>query len=286
MFEWDEEDTKQLIVAKCQELENAGVSSPSEVAAKKAIKREEMAKHCRRRTRGADRSRELIDYLLQSLSEATDTLGVPLFKKEMTEVWEEQKKHVQCLQDPPGVPLYTITGYCKKGGISLPVFRCARGSTSLESFHLHIARFIPGTSANAVNFQAYLIEGIVRWNQARAEAAIKNESTKQHNLRTFDLRLQEKVNLLGQSIFGKAVVPFYRPPAVYTGELLGVEYLYHQTGEAFVPNDEEELLNKIDEGFCGDLDEDSEGLPSVATFDEDITTFAVFCDKEIEVRVS
>ena len=227
------------------------------------------------------------DSLLQSLSEATDTLGVPLFKDEMKDVWEEQKRHVRCLQDPPGLQLYTVTGYLKKGGINLPVFRCARGSTSLESFHLHIARFIPGTSANAVNFQAYLIEGIVRWNRARAEAAIKNESsTKQHNPRTFDLRLQEKVNLLGQSILGKEVVPLYRPPAAYTGELLGVEYLYHQTGEAFLPKDEDELLNKIDEGFCGELDDDSEGIPSVAPFSEDITTFAILSDKESEVRVS
>lgn len=149
IFEWDEEDTKLLVTAKVQELASTGVRSPSELAAKKAIGREEMARHCRRRTRGAEKTDELITSLLRSLSEATDTLGVPLFREEMESVWEEQRKHVKCLQDPLDVALYTITGHLKKGGVTLPILKCARGSTSLESFHLHIARFIPGSSASA-----------------------------------------------------------------------------------------------------------------------------------------
>ncbi|XP_066553542.1 uncharacterized protein LOC136722123 [Amia ocellicauda] len=49
-----------------------------------------------------------------------------------------------CCSDPEGVQLYTQTGQLRKGGVLLPVYRCARGSTSLESFHLHLALFIPG----------------------------------------------------------------------------------------------------------------------------------------------
>ena len=56
--------------------------------------------------------------------------------------WSTQRRHVKCIQDPPGITLYTQTGQQVKGGVVLPVYRCARGSTSLESFHLH--RFIPG----------------------------------------------------------------------------------------------------------------------------------------------
>ena len=63
----------------------------------------------------------------------------------MSEIWPEQKKHVSCIQDPPGVRLCTMTGNSTKGGKSLPMYRCTRGTTSLESFHLHLARFIPGT---------------------------------------------------------------------------------------------------------------------------------------------
>ena len=42
-------------------------------------------------------------------------------------VCEEQKHHIPCLQDPPGIELYTIVGYLNKGGVRLPVLR---GSTS------------------------------------------------------------------------------------------------------------------------------------------------------------
>ena len=115
-----------LLRAKCLELEMTGVPSPSEVAAKNAIKKEEMARHCRRRTRGTDATKKLTDSLLLSFSAATDTLGVPLFAESMKDVWEEQRQHVKCLQDPPGVQLYTITGHLKKGGINLPILRCAR----------------------------------------------------------------------------------------------------------------------------------------------------------------
>jgi len=71
-----------------------------------------------------------------------------------------------------------VTGHIMKGGVRLPVFRCSRGKTSLESFHLHwlgkhgevfyskvssvFARFIPGSSASARHFQAFLLEGLSR----------------------------------------------------------------------------------------------------------------------------
>ena len=79
--------------------------------------------------------------MLLEMTLATDASGAPLLSQEMMGIWEEQKKHLMCLQDPPGVPLYTITGSMCKGGVTLPVLRCARGTTLLESFHLHLARY-------------------------------------------------------------------------------------------------------------------------------------------------
>ena len=38
----------------------------------------------------------------------------------MRNIWETQKKHVQCIQDPEGVSLYTQTGTCKKEDVVLP----------------------------------------------------------------------------------------------------------------------------------------------------------------------
>ncbi len=106
-----------------------------------------------------------------------------------------------------------MTGHLTKGGVTLPTVRCARGSTSLESFHLHMARFIPGTSASAVHYQAYLLEGLTRWNAARASAAHPAPSpisrtftmaralaaarpTSSSPFRTFNMSLQEKVIIL------------------------------------------------------------------------------------------
>ena len=190
IFEWDEQDLSLLMEAKKGELIQAGLPDPSPSVVRNSLAKEELSRHCRRKTRGYEETVKEIEALLLALSPATDTLGVPLFKEEMKVIWEEQRQHVPCLQDPPDIPLYTITGYITKGGVKLPVLRCARGSTSLESFHLHIARFIPGSSTNAVNYQAYLLEGITRWNSLRAIAAINSPS---HTIRTFDSRLQDRV---------------------------------------------------------------------------------------------
>ncbi|XP_065906988.1 uncharacterized protein [Dysidea avara] len=152
-------------------LQQQGVSTPSMSAIQKAITTNELSRHCRRRTLGADETFKNIEALLLQFTPATDSLGVPVFSKQMVPIWNEEKKHIPCIQDPPSVALYTVTGHIKKGGVELPVFRCARGTTSLESFHLHLARFIPGSSASDVHFQAYLLEGLARWNQARALAA-------------------------------------------------------------------------------------------------------------------
>lgn len=87
----------------------------------------------------------MLDSLFTTMATATDVLGVPLFREEMmTEIWPEQRRHIPCIQDPPEIQLYTEVRQINKGGKSLPVYRCARETTSLESFHLHFARFIPG----------------------------------------------------------------------------------------------------------------------------------------------
>ena len=87
--------------------------------------------------------------------------------------------------------------------------------------------------------------------ESRALAAIDSPP---NSLRTFDASLQDKVNALSQSILEKLVFPNYRLPAKYTGELFGVEYLYHQSGITFDPGDD--LDTQIDEGFV-DLDADA-----------------------------
>ena len=58
--------------------------------------------------------------------------------------------------------------------------------------YMYNDRFIPGTSASAVNYHAYLLDGITRWNSARADAAI-NTSCGNNTLRSFNSELKWKV---------------------------------------------------------------------------------------------
>ncbi|KAL2077905.1 hypothetical protein ACEWY4_025590 [Coilia grayii] len=144
IFERDAADLALLREAKAQKLQAQGMSFAD---VDKYLTRKELTLHCRRRTRGEATTVALVSELLDGLmgTRGHDSLGVPLFDKERMEyIWQHQRKHVKCIQDPPGVALYTKTGELTKGGVRLPVYRCARGSTSLESFHLHLNRFIPG----------------------------------------------------------------------------------------------------------------------------------------------
>ena len=193
IFEWDTADYDKLHDAKLGELKKAGVSFPTLDAARDAITLEELARHCRRKTRGTVTTTTLIESLLLSMADATDPLGVPLLRAEMSDIWKEQKKHIACVQHPRGVNLHTVTGQVNKGGVILQTLRCARGSTSLESFHFHLARFIPGSSANTVHYQAYLLDGLTRWNAARSAAATESSAKESVTLQTFDLQLQDKV---------------------------------------------------------------------------------------------
>lgn len=147
LSQWDEDDLQLLTTAKREEMILQGVVNPSEKDVRRNLSSTELALHCKRVPRGTEETQTLISGLIQSLDgpKGCDTLGVPLFESErIAEVWRVQQQHVSFIQDPEGVHLYTQTGTLKKGGVSLPVYRCARGSTSLESFHLHMNRFIPG----------------------------------------------------------------------------------------------------------------------------------------------
>lgn len=146
IFEWDSADYARLREAKKQQLRKTlkGME-PSIKQITAAISSNELAKHCRRKPREVSAMKVLIDQLLASMWDHTDTTGVRLINaKSMTHVWNVQQKHMKCIQDPPGVNLYTIVDTLEKGGVTLDVLKCARGSSSLESFHRHQCAFIPG----------------------------------------------------------------------------------------------------------------------------------------------
>lgn len=154
IFHWDEQDLTNLVKSKRNALTSKHLFVKSDNGVMKHLSRYELALHCRRKTRGVAETTQLIGKLIETFSgeKGRNTLGVPLINpSRMRSIWEAQKKHKACIQDLLGVSLYTRTGSTKKGGIELPNFRCARGSTSLESFHLNLNRLIPGNAKHQLH---------------------------------------------------------------------------------------------------------------------------------------
>ncbi|XP_056103250.1 uncharacterized protein LOC130082422 [Rhinichthys klamathensis goyatoka] len=239
IFVWDEGDVALLKEAKMRELEQQqAIRGLTDDQLTSRLTSRQLALHCRRCTRGVEETEQLIGALLEAFMDARETMGIPLVDQErMDVIWDTQRRHLPCIQDPPGVQLYTQTGSTTKVGIILPVYRCARGSTSLESFHNHLNRFIPGTSANLENFQAYLLEGLERWNKDRAAAAsatVTDEAPS--SLRCYSASLQHSLSELSQRLLGCSLVQDYSKPGQYTGELIGVEYLCSQQSWEFKEN--------------------------------------------------
>ena len=144
IFQWDASDLEELHKAKRQELQLEHLS-PNDIT--KYVTKRELALHCRRQTRGTEETTKHIETLLRLFdgTAGRDTMGIPVLDHDrIWAIWETQKRHIACLQDPDNFQLYTQTGVLVKGGVELKTYRCARGTTSLESFHLHLNRFIPG----------------------------------------------------------------------------------------------------------------------------------------------
>ncbi|KAG9274088.1 arginine-glutamic acid dipeptide repeats protein-like [Astyanax mexicanus] len=266
IFEWDAGDVGLLRKAKREQLAQQGWPPLTEKELDRHLTKEELALHCRRKTRGEETTIRLLSQLIGELmSKGNDALGVPLLDSvRMQHIWDVQRRHVACIQDPPNVALYTETGSITKGGVVLKTYRCARGSTSLESFHCHLNRFIPGNSANSLNFQVYLLEGLNRWNQDRAAAAVVKEPSP---LRTYTGELVHFVNDSFLKVFGKKLVTAFTPPGQYTGELIGVQYLLRQNSEPLqdmcsTSETMSELLGDLDvqdledEGFAESANDD------------------------------
>ena len=89
IFKWDKVDIEELREAKKREMRRATNRIPTESQVTDSITTSELAKHCRRCTRGVEESRTLIQAVLDVMWNLTDTLGVPLINKEsMAKVWE------------------------------------------------------------------------------------------------------------------------------------------------------------------------------------------------------
>jgi hypothetical protein len=80
----------------------------------------------------------------------------------------------------------------------------------------HCIILVTGTSANDKHFQAYLVEGLMRWNEDRASAA--TTGSEGDTSCSYSALLRHAANQLGQRVLGRPLVPGYQVTRAYTGK--------------------------------------------------------------------
>jgi hypothetical protein len=180
----------------------------------------ELRLHVKNTTRSAEEIISTIEDLMIEMKDAQDSMGCKLFTPQMQVIWKQQREHVKCILDVPGVVLHSLQRTSLKGGINLPVYRCARGSSSQEMMHLYQNDFVPAYSASATALECYHLEGMQRWNEQRG---IDFDSLPADpDSYCMDIELTHRL----YAATGK-VNPFaYRK---YNGELFSVSYLLDQS---------------------------------------------------------
>jgi hypothetical protein len=273
-FQWDAEDYQRVLSTLPQ-----GTTS---------VPRKLLLKHCKRNVRSPEEIELYVGALLDGLRDVTDLRGQKLIDdRKADDIWATEKRHLHCVQDVPGVELYTIVGYVEVNGVKLPVYRCARGSSSLESLHVHLFGFIPGTSASPVAFQAYLLDGIVQWNNARLAETNQTWRPEDQDPRFHSPSLEEKLMKLKAEVLGTAAQPTPQLPGVeeYTGEVFGAQFLLEQTTKTGIT-----FADVTEEMLPSDSEDDSElSDKGLAEHDEDIlaeTGKGAADDEEDEIEVT
>ena len=78
--------------------------------------------------------------------------------------------------------------------------------------------------------------------------------------------LRHTVNELAQTVLGNPLGPSFHLPRAYTGELIGIEYLYSQTGRALQENEEEEEEEEEAAGSSQEEEEEEFDMERDLTF--------------------
>ena len=124
IFQWSREDVDLLREATVSQDRPVGMTVKGRTVEWASFK--DLALHCHRTTRPPEKIQRLIKDLLEVYSgqQDRDLLGTPVLDVDRgRDMWDSQKRHAVCIEDPPGVTLYTKTGPLKKGTVVLPTFR-------------------------------------------------------------------------------------------------------------------------------------------------------------------
>ncbi|XP_073243896.1 uncharacterized protein [Porites lutea] len=107
----------------------------------------------------------------------------------------------------------------------------------------------------------------MRWNQDRSRAAVSTVK-KREPPQSYSVLLRYVANQLSEEVFGKSLLPSFKGPNKYTGELLGVEYLYDQTGKVLQVIQGDATETDDIGGDANDEDSDDEGFDEALAFND------------------
>ncbi|XP_073718453.1 uncharacterized protein [Misgurnus anguillicaudatus] len=128
--------------------------------------------HVHRVTLGAQETFRLVHLVIEELKgpAGLNESDVSLFKSpaDIDEMWASQQRHLECIQDLPGMAMYRVPRTTTINGVDLPSYKGLRGSNSLEGFHTSLLQMIAGPHCAARPYQVYLFSGIARWSSDRS----------------------------------------------------------------------------------------------------------------------
>ena len=102
-----------------------------------------------------------------------------------------------------------------------------------------------------MHFQAFLLEGMARWNDQLMTAAVRSAPTES----CYDDKLKAAHSHLVEKLYGQPAS--HQPALKYTGELFGIEYLYRQTGQSLnLVKTDTDSESDDDEDWVEDADDD------------------------------
>jgi hypothetical protein len=162
---------KEDINAICTFLEKQGLSE-DEINKKKNEDWVFFLQHCRRAVPGSKILLYRFDKVCNLFGNLEDAkTKEPLFREETKKKIKNLRVHIKkgCLSDVPGIPLYHVA--CKDSQSGLPVYRCVRGTNSIEGYHRHLRRLLAMYCGSPRLVHSILLEFNYRWN---VRMAIKN----------------------------------------------------------------------------------------------------------------
>ncbi|KAM4566587.1 uncharacterized protein PAE49_010147 [Odontesthes bonariensis] len=119
------------------------------------ISREQLKRHVRRVTQGAQVMFRLTDLAIEELKgpAGLDKSGVSLFKTPaaIDEMWAAQQRHLECIQDPPDINMYRVARTTTINKVHVPYYKCLRGNNSLEGFHKALPNMIPESTPHRLS---------------------------------------------------------------------------------------------------------------------------------------